>query len=641
MKWTYYWELTDDEYYKQDRPNNDLYTPSPPTHSNKFHIPTSSDPPFKSIISLPLLTFLSQLKNSILKLKLPNTYNYNVYKNISKRSTDELNSLRRNLDIIIKPADKNLGLVILDTKWYTDELLRQLKDRRIYTPCSYEKEYDIIRKVNAKVFILIKNNTIYFGDKEKKYLFKNTNLQRSNIKIPQIYILPKIHKIIMAGRPIVPCTTWVTRWLSVWLDHRLQPYLKYIPYHLKDSTTLLNHLQNYPYNRADNILLLTADVSSLYTEIPTNDGITLMREFLIHIMKYHDIFLSSGTINLYIEALKLILDNNYLINNNTIYRQCDGTAMGTSVAPTYAIIFMFMIENNQVKNLIGDQKIYLYRRYIDDILIITKKCNENEIKTSLSKLHKNIKLTFESSEDGINFLDIYIYKGQRYNNPDDGRFDTTTYQKHHNAYLYIPYNSFHPPSMKKGMIKTELIRYIRTNSDLENFSKVRLLFYYRLRSRGYPIDFLVECFNQIQYSQRNCLLGNIDNSTSVTLTVPVSISKPEKAFNAPLVFVIPYDSFTRAINDNIKSLIKLFFDMYIKANYELHRIFPKAPMITFTKGKNIMQLLTQQKPRKKFLVQSTLRPPSHNYSYHNKVHQNLLRIENEQRIATKEIENRK
>ena len=36
--------------------------------------------------------------------------------------------------ITIKPADKNLGLVLVDTSWYDQELTRMLQDRQTYVP---------------------------------------------------------------------------------------------------------------------------------------------------------------------------------------------------------------------------------------------------------------------------------------------------------------------------------------------------------------------------------------------------------------------------------------------------------------------------------------------------------------------------
>jgi hypothetical protein len=45
-----------------------------------------------------------------------------------------LQSLRQDLDIVIKPTDKNLGLVIMDMTWYVSEAHRQLSDPLVYLP---------------------------------------------------------------------------------------------------------------------------------------------------------------------------------------------------------------------------------------------------------------------------------------------------------------------------------------------------------------------------------------------------------------------------------------------------------------------------------------------------------------------------
>jgi len=53
----------------------------------------------------------------------------NIKSNISRSQLQALYELRTHADIIIKPADKNLGPVVMDRSWYEDECMRQLNDR--------------------------------------------------------------------------------------------------------------------------------------------------------------------------------------------------------------------------------------------------------------------------------------------------------------------------------------------------------------------------------------------------------------------------------------------------------------------------------------------------------------------------------
>ena len=76
-------------------------------------------------------------------------------------------------------------------------------------------------------------------------------------------------------------------------------------------------------------------------------------------------------------------------------------------------------------------------------------------------------------------------------------------QNHLNNYFYLPFSSNHPMSIKLDFIKGELIRYARNSSKKEFFDEVRILFYKRLRRRGFPRKLLLKAFKQVRYSCRN------------------------------------------------------------------------------------------------------------------------------------------
>ena len=55
-----------------------------------------------------------------------------------------------------------------------------------------------------------------------------------------------------------------------------------------------------------------------------------------------------------------------------------------------------------------------------------------------------------------------------------------------NLYQYIPPNSAHPPGMIKGMIYGMLRQYYLQNSIIEDYWTIAMLFYNRLKDRGWP-----------------------------------------------------------------------------------------------------------------------------------------------------------
>ena len=111
------------------------------------------------------------------------------------------------------------------------------------------------------------------NDKTKQYLIQ------SDVKPGRFYILPKVHKPGNPGRPIVSSNSHPTERLSHFVDYHLQPLVHKLPSFVKDTNDFLNKLLTIG-NLPANSLLVTLDVSSLYTNIPHNEGINACECFL-------------------------------------------------------------------------------------------------------------------------------------------------------------------------------------------------------------------------------------------------------------------------------------------------------------------------------------------------------------------------
>ena len=85
-------------------------------------------------------------------------------------------------------------------------------------------------------------------------------------------------------------------------------------------------------------LLVTIDVSSLYTNIIHEEGLDAMEQWMIANN------MSLQRANLIKTLGNLVLKNNYFEFNGNLYLQKQGTAMGTRMAPNYATIYMHKIE---------------------------------------------------------------------------------------------------------------------------------------------------------------------------------------------------------------------------------------------------------------------------------------------------------
>ena len=105
------------------------------------------------------------------------------------------------------------------------------------------------------------------GDKLRSYI-----LQFADFHDPAYFkILPKVHKCPLVGRPIVASTKYLTTPASRFIDFTLSPLLPSLSSYLKDTSDLIRQLSNLSID--PNSFLVTADVSSLYTNIPVKDCI--------------------------------------------------------------------------------------------------------------------------------------------------------------------------------------------------------------------------------------------------------------------------------------------------------------------------------------------------------------------------------
>ena len=218
----------------------------------------------------------------------------------------------------------------------------------------------MVTETNLKVKQLITDlyNGDHIDDMTKKWLCQTPNPPR----IPEFYTLTKIHKPSPVGRPIVSGCDGPTEKLSSFVDKLLQPIAQQQKSYLKDTTDFVNFIENTKVP-AD-VILVSMDVTSLYTNIPQEEGIdTVCRAYEIFYRNEPPI-----PTQLLKRALRLILQENSFQFNAKHYLQTHGTAMGTKMAVAFSNIFM-----NKVEMEILSQSLFkplVWKRYIDDIFLL-------------------------------------------------------------------------------------------------------------------------------------------------------------------------------------------------------------------------------------------------------------------------------
>jgi hypothetical protein len=184
-------------------------------------------------------------------------------------------------------------------------------------------------------------------------------------------------------------------------------------------------------------------------------------------------------------------------------------AMGTNIAPVLANLYLAMLEVKLKEQTKNDPKMIwpsLWRRFIDDGFGVIKglKTDVEYFVHQYNSLVQSIKIDQIEFGDQVHFLDLCIYKGDRFFALR--KFDMKLYQKEENIYAYIPFKSVHQDHTIVNFVIEELHRYVKCNSNKLYFLKDKLSFYNRLRDRGYKKTFLNKNFRKVSYESRMDLL---------------------------------------------------------------------------------------------------------------------------------------
>ena len=152
----------------------------------------------------------------------------------------------------------------------------------------------------------------------------------SEYPTPLFYGLPKIHKPDCPLRPIFSLCDGPTDHLSAYINHFIQPLASNVPSHIKDKKNFLNLIEKLP-PLPSNALLVTADATSLYTNIPNEEGIAVVIHF---IEKYRHLLPTNFPPPHIVHAiLDFILKHSTFKFTDTHIHQILGTFMGARMAP--------------------------------------------------------------------------------------------------------------------------------------------------------------------------------------------------------------------------------------------------------------------------------------------------------------------
>lgn len=414
-----------------------------------------------------------------------NNLSFPVKNNLSPSQRRLLSFIRSNPDICLNTTDKNLGTCVYFREDFEKEVFSQLNQVNFYELILDKSPEEIISVCFQNLSTLIKSFAKIIPPWLAEHLLAHGN------KLSSFKIIFKIHKPNNPGRPIVPNIHWVTANISRFVDAQLQPYLKKQEIILSDSFSLTHFLDQFG-EIPENANFFTFDVSSLYTNIDIEEGLTALHWFLETQTEF-----PPSAKECIEQFSRFILENNFFTFKKNIYKQIHGIAMGTPFAVSFANIFLLFLEKNRILHIFKPN-LLVYKRYIDDafgIWIGSQAMFFDFISSFSSRAKSPLVLTPVFDPSSVDFLDLTIFRSEN-------RISYKLFKKILNNYLYFPYSSFHPNHTKKGFVKAELIRFLLRNKEKVDFLSAKTFFYRKLRDRGFPPWFLEDIFLSIQWKDK-------------------------------------------------------------------------------------------------------------------------------------------
>ena len=98
------------------------------------------------------------------------------------------------------------------------------------------------------------------------------------------------------------------------------------------------------------------------------------------------------------------------------------------------------------------------------------------------------------------FLDTVVCKGERFRG--QSILNIKKHFKPTETFQYTHFSSTHLPGVKKGFVKGEALRLLRTNSSRTRFEENIIKFESRLFARGYPKNLIETLLSDIKFTER-------------------------------------------------------------------------------------------------------------------------------------------
>ena len=215
----------------------------------------------------------------------------------------------------------------------------------------------------------------------------------------------------------------------------------------------------------------------------------------------------------------------------------------------------------------------MWKRYIDDIFSLwdIKREGIDKFIEQANRHHPTIKFTAEISDKETTFLDTCVYKGERFQN--ESILDVRTHFKPTETFQYTHFTSCHPPGVRKGFIKGEALRLLRTNSSKITFEENINSFRSHLRMRGYPNYLVNKTLSDVNFTGREAALQQ------------KIITRKQ---------ILPFVTQYHPAVPNLKKILMNKWH-HIENQPLLRTIYKEPPLASYKRGKSLTDILVRAK----------------------------------------------
>ena len=390
----------------------------------------------------------------------------------------ELIQLQKERKITIKPADKGAGIVILNFESYDKSCKEHLnsKEDTVEKKAFYKKVHPIVLQeaqssIDRSVLKAFEEKVISKNECEAMMTGEKT--------AGKFYCTFKVHKKHEHGeipppRPIVSGVNSIIENIGIFVENHLKQLAVQHSTYLKDTPDFLRKVESeinqQPQRLPKNAIIVTMDVTGLYTNIPQEECTQTAHEALNE--RINQEVPSQFIVNL----LTFILKYNIFEYDQELFQQLIGFAMGSRPAPSCANLFMARKIDPKVEELAKKYgKLLFFKRFLDDLFKIfvgtTKKLHQ--LFDQINQIHPNIKFTMEhtspeaeAEEDtcscpkksSIPYLDTSC-------SLKEGNIIFDLYRKPTDRNKYLLPDSCHPNTVKENIPFSLFLRITRICSE--------------------------------------------------------------------------------------------------------------------------------------------------------------------------------